>query len=65
MSTTTNVWFFWALSSAGFASLTAIFAKVGLEGVNSDFATLIRTVVILFAIVAFVEYTGKWCDPFD
>jgi len=64
MSTTTNVWFFWALSSAGFASLTAIFAKVGLEGVNSDFATLIRTVVILFAIVSFVSYTGTWSDPF-
>jgi bacterial/archaeal transporter family protein len=65
MSATTNVWFIWALSSAGFASLTAIFAKVGLEGVDSDFATLIRTIVILFAIAAFVNFTGKWTDPFD
>lgn len=65
MSPTTNVWFIWALSSAGFASLTAIFAKVGLEGVDSDFATLIRTIVILFAIAAFVNFTGKWKDPFD
>lgn len=65
MSTATNPWFFWALSSAAFASLTAIFAKVGLEGVDSDFATLIRTIVILFAIAAFVNFTGKWKNPFD
>jgi len=60
----TQVWFHWALLSAVFASLTAIFAKIGLEGVDSDFATLIRTVVILFAITWFVLYTGKWSDPF-
>lgn len=58
------MWFQWALLSAVFASLTAIFAKVGLEGVDSDFATLIRTVVILAAIVWFVYYAGKWSDPF-
>jgi transporter family protein len=60
----TQGWFHWALLSAVFASLTAIFAKIGLEGVDSDFATLIRTVVILFAITWFVLYTGKWSDPF-
>jgi transporter family protein len=60
----TQAWFYWALFSAVFASLTAIFAKIGLEGVDSDFATLIRTVVILFAIAWFVYYTGKWSDPF-
>ena len=60
MSTTANVWFFWALLSAGFASLTAIFAKVGLEGIDSDFATLIRTFIILLAITWFVYYAGKW-----
>lgn len=49
-----QVWFYWALLSAVFASLTAIFAKIGLEGVDSDFATLIRTVVILIAIAWFV-----------
>jgi drug/metabolite transporter (DMT)-like permease len=59
-----QAWFYWALFSAVFASLTAIFAKIGLEGVDSDFATLIRTVVILFAIMWFVYYTGKWSDPF-
>ena len=40
-------WGFWAVFSAGFAALTAIFAKVGIENVNSDFATFIRTGVIL------------------
>jgi transporter family protein len=60
----TQVWFYWALFSAVFASLTAIFAKIGLEGVDSDFATLIRTGIILFAIMWFVYYTGKWSDPF-
>jgi transporter family protein len=44
------------------ASLTAIFAKVGLEGVDSDFATLIRTFIILLAITWFVYHTGKWRD---
>ena len=61
--TSNYVWFHWALLSAVFASLTAIFAKIGLEGVDSDFATLIRTMIILFAIVWFVYYTGKWSDP--
>ena len=60
----TPVWVHGALLSAVFASLTAIFAKIGLEGVDSDFATLIRTVIILFAITWFVLYTGKWSDPF-
>src|SRR4051812_41198493 len=61
--TSNYVWFHWALLSAVFASLTAIFAKIGLEGVDSDFATLIRTILILCAIVWFVYYTGKWSDP--
>jgi len=55
-------WFYWALLSAVFASLTAIFAKIGLDGVDSDFATLIRTVIIVGAIAWFVHYTGKWRD---
>jgi len=56
-------WFFWALGSAVFAALTAIFAKVGVAGVDSDLATLIRTVVILVVLAAFVFATGKWADP--
>ena len=57
-------WLYWALLSAVFASLTAIFAKVGLHGVDSDFATLVRTVIILFAIIWFVVLTNKWSSPF-
>lgn len=47
MSSPLASWQFWAVLSAAFAALTAIFAKVGVENVNSDFATLIRTIVIL------------------
>lgn len=50
----------WALLSAAFAALTAIFAKVGVENVNSDFATFIRTVVILSALGAILVGTGQW-----
>jgi transporter family protein len=57
-------WLAWALMSAAFAALTAIFAKIGLEGVDSDLATLIRTVVILGVLAAFVRATGKWSNPF-
>ncbi|MBS0590719.1 MAG: EamA family transporter [Proteobacteria bacterium] len=56
-------WFFWALGSAVFAALTAIFAKIGIEGVDSDLATLIRTAVILVVLAAFVCAVGKWRDP--
>ena len=55
-----NQWLYWALASAVFASLTAIFAKVGLQGVDSDFATFIRTVGIIFALILFLTYTSKW-----
>jgi bacterial/archaeal transporter family protein len=61
--TTTSGWFVWALLSAAFAALTAIFAKIGLEGVDSDLATLIRTTVILVVLAGFVYATGKWSDP--
>src|ERR1700704_1823478 len=56
-------WFTWAVLSACFAALTAIFAKVGLEGIDSDFATLVRTVVILVVLSGFVAYAGKWSNP--
>jgi transporter family protein len=58
-------WFFWAALSAGFAALTAIFAKVGIQGVDSDLATLVRTVIIVFVLGAFVVFAGKWSSPFD
>lgn len=53
-------WFYWALTSAFFAALTAIFAKAGLQGIDSDFATFIRTLVIIAALALFLTYTGKW-----
>lgn len=63
MPTTSNNWFIWAALSACFAALTAIFAKVGIRDVDSDFATLFRTVVIVFVLGIFVWYAGKWSDP--
>ena len=52
-------WQAWALLSATFAALTAVFAKVGVDGVDSDFATLIRGVVILLVLSAIVLVLGK------
>ena len=53
-------WALWALASAVFAALTAIFAKVGLQGIDSNFATFIRTLVIAAALVLFLTYAKKW-----
>lgn len=61
---TSNTWFYWALLSAVFAALTAIFAKIGIQGVDSDFATLVRTAVIIVVLSAFVWLAGKWSNPF-
>ncbi|MGN6133335.1 MAG: EamA family transporter [Aureliella sp.] len=57
-------WLLWALLSAVFAALTAIFAKIGLKGINSDFATLVRTFVIVVALSLFVWATRAWSNPF-
>jgi len=56
-------WQIWALLSAGFAALTAVFAKVGVDNINSDYATLIRTVVILGVAALIVTATGQWQAP--
>jgi transporter family protein len=56
-------WQVWALISAGFAALTAVFAKVGVDNINSDYATLIRTVVILGVAALIVTATGQWQAP--
>lgn len=60
-----SAWLYWAMLSAFFAALTAIFAKIGIQGVDSDMATLIRTAVIIVVLSAFVAYTGKWSNPFE
>lgn len=56
-------WLYWAIASAFFAALTAIFAKVGLSGIDSDFATFIRTIVIIIALALFLTYAHKWQNP--
>ncbi|MDH7794149.1 MULTISPECIES: EamA family transporter [unclassified Beijerinckia] len=56
-------WIIWALLSAGFAALTAIFAKVGVQNVNSDFATFIRTLVIIGVLAIILAATGNWQSP--
>ncbi len=56
-------WIVWALMSAAFAALTAIFAKIGVAAVNSDLATLIRTLVVVLALLAIVSATGQWQAP--
>jgi transporter family protein len=56
-------WLPWALLSAAFAALTAIFAKVGVANINADFATLVRTVVILCFLLGLVSATGQWQAP--
>lgn len=56
----THSWQFWALLSAGFAALTAIFAKVGIEGVNSNYATFLRTIVVVMALGALLWATGQF-----
>ena len=56
-------WQVWAVLSAVFAALTAIFAKVGIENVNSDFATFIRTIVILMTLAVILYATGQFQSP--
>eukprot|EP01037_Dinobryon_pediforme_P009507 gene9507-9587_t len=56
-------WAFWAVLSAIFAALTAIFGKIGVSEISSDFATLIRTIVILGGIAVLVAATGQWQAP--
>jgi transporter family protein len=53
-------WLGWALLSAVFAALTAIFAKIGVEDINSDLATLIRTVIVLISLSLILFATGQF-----
>lgn len=56
-------WQVWALLSAAFAALTAVFAKVGVAEVGSDYATFVRTVVILAVVTLLVAASGEWQPP--
>ena len=53
-------WAFWALLSACCAAATAVLAKVGSDGVDPDFATLVRTAVVFVCLLILVAVTGKW-----
>ena len=54
------MWWLYALLSALFASLTAIFAKIGVTNVNSNLATAIRTIVILVIAWSIVFFRGEY-----
>lgn len=56
-------WQFWALMSAVFAALTAIFAKVGVEAINPDLATFIRTIIIVLVLAGILAATGELKYP--
>jgi bacterial/archaeal transporter family protein len=59
----TSSWQFWAVLSAVFAALTAIFAKIGVSGLPSDYVTLLRTCVVLAVLSLIVAVTGQWQNP--
>lgn len=59
----TQSWQIFALASAFFAGLTALFGKIGVAGINSNLATLIRTIVIFILTVAIVSLRGEWQKP--
>ena len=56
------MWKYYALLSALFAALTAILAKIGLKGINSNLATAIRTVIILLLAWGIVVFSGETRD---
>ena len=53
-------WLFFALGSAFFAGLTALFGKMGVENVNSNMATFVRTIVILFVSASIITMNSEW-----
>lgn len=57
------LWLFWATLSAVFAALTAIFAKVGVDGIDSDLATFVRTLVVVIVLMGLLLATGKMSLP--
>jgi len=61
--TALSTWQSWAVLSALFAALTAIFAKVGVENINSDLATFIRTIVVIVTLGFLLAVTGQFQVP--
>lgn len=56
-------WQIWAVLSAVFAALTAVFAKVGVEDINPDLATFIRTIIVLISFSLILLATGQFANP--
>ncbi len=59
----TNSWVFWALGSALFAAMTALFGKIGVSEINSNLATFIRTAVILGLTALIISFRQEWKRP--
>ncbi len=60
MRTASDSWFYWALLSAIFAALTAIFAKIGVANINSDLATFLRTIIIAIVLAVILAVTRQY-----
>jgi transporter family protein len=56
-------WQVWAVLSAAFAALTAIFAKIGVEDINPDLATFLRTIIVLISLALILFATGQFRNP--
>lgn len=56
-------WLLFALGSALFAALTALFGKLGVAGINSNLATFIRTIVILLVTAGILSLRNEWVRP--
>ncbi len=63
MNTALSSWQFWAILSALFAALTAIFAKIGVEQINADLATFIRTIIVICLLAGILVATGGFENP--
>ncbi len=61
--TALSSWQLWAILSALFAALTAIFAKVGVENIDADLATFIRTIVVVVTLALLLYATGQFRSP--
>ena len=63
MTSLCSAWQFWALLSALFAALTAIFAKIGVENIGADLATFLRTLVVIALLAAILLVSGEARSP--
>ena len=63
MKALTESWQFWALLSAVFAALTAVFAKLGVAQIHPDYATFIRTLVVVCVLALIVAAKDRYVSP--